>query len=127
MKLFLLNATLHHMVTILEPQGRLRRYYNPISIILCFRDCFIFVKRCDRCQRVGYISRRNEIPLTNMLEVEIFDVWGIPSFGNLYILLAIGYVSKWVEAIATPKNEVKTMVRFVHKNIFTCLVPKGNH
>ena len=60
-----------------------------------------------------------------MLEVEIFDVWGIPSFGNLYILLAIGYVSKWVEAIATPKNEVKTMVRFVHKNIFTCFGAQG--
>ena len=46
--------------------------------------------------------------LNNIHEVEIFDVWGINfmglfpiSFGNTYILLAVDYVSKWVEAIAT--------------------------
>ena len=39
--------------------------------------------------------------LNNILEVEIFNVWGIdfmgpfpPSFGNLCILLAVDYVSK---------------------------------
>ena len=42
-----------------------------------------------------------------------------PSFGKVYILLAIDYVSKWVEAIATEKNDVKTMVHFVHRNILT--------
>ena len=42
-----------------------------------------------------------------------------PSFGNKYILLAVDYVSKWVEAIATQKSDAKTAVQFVHKNIFT--------
>ena len=42
-----------------------------------------------------------------------------PSFGNLYILLTVDYVSKWVEAIATPKNDAKTVTKFVYKNIFT--------
>ena len=48
------------------------------------------------------------MPQLPILVVEIFDVWGkdfmgpFPnSFGNLYILLAMDYVSKWVEAIAT--------------------------
>ena len=41
------------------------------------------------------------------------------SFGNMYILLAVDYLSKWVEAIATQKNDAKTVVQFVHKNIFT--------
>ena len=41
-----------------------------------------------------------------------------PSKGNLYILVAVNYVSKWVEAIATP-NDAKTVVKFVHKNILT--------
>ena len=66
------------------------------------------------------------MPLTSVLEVELFDVLGIdfmgpypPSFGNLYILLAVDYVSKWVEAIATPLNDAKTVVKFIHKNIFT--------
>lgn len=50
---------------------------------------------------MGNISRRHEMPLQNMLEVEIFDVWGIDfigpfvsSFGNQYVLVAIDYVSK---------------------------------
>ncbi|KAK9034764.1 hypothetical protein V6N11_076821 [Hibiscus sabdariffa] len=41
------------------------------------------------------------------------------SHGDLYILLAVDYVSKWVEAITTPKNDAKTVMKFLHKNIFT--------
>ena len=41
------------------------------------------------------------------------------SCGNTYILLGVDYVSKWVEAIATQKSDAKTVVQFVHKNIFT--------
>ncbi|KAE8684537.1 DNA-directed RNA polymerase V subunit 5C-like [Hibiscus syriacus] len=41
------------------------------------------------------------------------------SFGDLYILLAVDYVSKWVEAIATPRNNSKMVLKFLHKNIFT--------
>ncbi|KAL4388732.1 hypothetical protein GQ457_09G016560 [Hibiscus cannabinus] len=91
-----------------------------------FKDIHAFVKACDRCQRMGNISRRNEMPLQNILEVELFDVWGIDfmgpfpsSHGDLYILLAVDYVSMWVEATATPKNDAKTVMRFMHKNIFT--------
>ncbi|XP_039066534.1 uncharacterized protein LOC120212219 [Hibiscus syriacus] len=42
------------------------------------------------------------------------------SFGDLYILLEVDYVSKWVEAISTPKNDSKTVLQFLHKIIFTC-------
>ena len=91
-----------------------------------FKDAHAFIMSCDRCQRTGNISRRHEMPLTSILEVEIFDVWGIdfmgpfpPSFGNLYILLAVDYVSKWVEAVATTTNDAKVVVKFLSKNIFT--------
>ncbi|KAL4282055.1 hypothetical protein GQ457_03G020930 [Hibiscus cannabinus] len=90
------------------------------------KDAQLFCQQCDRCQRTGNISRRNEMPLQNILEVELFDVWGIDfmgpfpsSFGNLYILLAVDYVSKWVEAIATTHNDAKIVQRFIKKNIFT--------
>ncbi|XP_075479291.1 uncharacterized protein LOC142520176 [Primulina tabacum] len=82
-----------------------------------------------KCQRLGNISRHHELPLTNILEVELFDVWGIdfmgpfpPSFGHSYILLVVDYVSKWVEAIATNTNDARVVSKFVHKNIFTRLV-----
>ena len=66
-----------------------------------FKYCFEWVKHCDKCHRMGNISRRNEMPLQGILVVQIFYVWGIDfmgpfpfSFGNLYILLAMDYVSK---------------------------------
>ncbi|KAH9800698.1 hypothetical protein KPL71_000768 [Citrus sinensis] len=78
------------------------------------------------CQRTGNITSRHEMPLTNILEVEVFCVWGIdfigpfpPSFGNLYILVAVDYVSKWVEAVALPTNDAKAVVAFLQKNIFS--------
>jgi hypothetical protein len=48
------------------------------------------------------------MPLTNILVSEIFYVWVIDfmgpfpfSFGNLYIILVIDYMSKWIEVKAT--------------------------
>ena len=42
-----------------------------------------------------------------------------PFFGNLYILVAVDYVSKWVEALVLPTNDAKTVVNFLQKNIFS--------
>ncbi|XP_019234954.1 PREDICTED: uncharacterized protein LOC109215360 [Nicotiana attenuata] len=36
-----------------------------------------------------------------------------------YILVAVDYVSKWVEAIALPTNEARSVTAFLKKNIFT--------
>lgn len=65
------------------------------------------------------------MPQTPILIVEIFDVWGIDfmgpfpsSFGNLYIVLAVDYVSKWVEAKATKTDDAKVVIDFVRTNIF---------
>ena len=41
------------------------------------------------------------------------------SFGNLYILIVVDYVSKWVEAIAYPRNDVITIVGFIQINILS--------
>ena len=45
-------------------------YYWP-SI---FKDTYEFVKCCDRCQRAGNISQKHDMPLINILKVELFDV-----------------------------------------------------
>ena len=39
-----------------------------------WRDVHTYITKCDRCQRTGNISRRDEIPLRNIQEVELFDV-----------------------------------------------------
>ncbi|XP_019244463.1 PREDICTED: uncharacterized protein LOC109224332 [Nicotiana attenuata] len=36
-----------------------------------------------------------------------------------YIVVAVDYVSKWVEAIALPNNEARSVAAFLKKNIFT--------
>ena len=41
------------------------------------------------------------------------------SFGNVYILLAIDCVSKWVDDISARTNEDKIMAKFLTKNIFS--------
>ena len=69
---------------------------------------------------MGNLSRRNEMPLQGILVVQIFDVWGIDfigpfpsSFGNMYILLVVDYVSKWVETTTCPINDAITVVGFI--------------
>ena len=75
---------------------------------------------------MGNIIKRHEISLQGILVVLLFDVWGIDfigpfpaSFENIYILLAVDYVSKWVEAIAFPKNDANTVVGFLQRNILS--------
>ena len=91
-----------------------------------FKDCFEWVKFRDQCQRMGNVSKRHEMPLEGILVVQLFDVWGIdfmgpfpPSVGNLYILLTVDYVSKWVEVAACSKNDANTVVGFLQKNILS--------
>lgn len=60
----------------------------------------------------GNICKRNKMLETFILEVKVFDFWGInfirhfsTSFGNQYILADVDYIYKWVEAIVSPTND----------------------
>lgn len=66
------------------------------------------------------------MPQQPIFKVEIFDVWGIDfmdpfssPFGFTYILLAVDYVSKWMEAKATRTNDSKVVSDFIKTNIFS--------
>ncbi|KAM7514627.1 hypothetical protein LguiA_004210 [Lonicera macranthoides] len=82
---------------------------------------------------LGGITRRSMMPLNPILILEIFDCWGIdfmgpflPSFGNLYILVAVDYVSKWVEAKACKTNDHKVVIQFLKENILARFgIPKA--
>ncbi|RVX02354.1 Transposon Tf2-8 polyprotein [Vitis vinifera] len=98
-----------------------------------FKDAHSMCKGCDRCQRLGKLTRRNMMPLNPILIVDVFDVWGIDfmgpfpmSFGHSYILVGVDYVSKWVEAIPCRSNDHKVVLKFLKDNIFARFgVPKA--
>jgi hypothetical protein len=65
------------------------------------------------------------MPLKRNLQVEIFDVWGVDFMGPFpmseqceYILVAVDYVSKWVEALPCVAADSRSSKRMFHETIF---------
>nr|GEX27729.1 reverse transcriptase domain-containing protein [Tanacetum cinerariifolium] len=90
-----------------------------------YKDAFELVRNCDSCQRQGNISQRDKMPQNVIQVCEIFDVWGIDfmgpflnSKGNKYILVAVDYLSEWVEAKALSTNDAGVVVKFL-KSLFS--------
>nr|GEZ84434.1 reverse transcriptase domain-containing protein [Tanacetum cinerariifolium] len=67
-----------------------------------YKDAFELVKHCDSCQRQG-IDFMGPFP---------------SSKGNKYVLVAVDYLSKWVEAKALPTNDARVVVKFL-KSLFS--------
>ncbi|GJT69043.1 reverse transcriptase domain-containing protein [Tanacetum coccineum] len=74
-----------------------------------FRDAKDYVIKCDACQKSGNISSRNEMP-QNIIQ---------------YILVAVDYVSKWVETQALPTNDARVLVKFLKVLFARFGVPKA--
>nr|GFA62723.1 reverse transcriptase domain-containing protein [Tanacetum cinerariifolium] len=72
-----------------------------------YKDAFELVKRYDSCQRQG-IDFMGPLP---------------SSKGNKYILVAVDYLSKWVEAKVLPTNDARVVVKFL-KSLFSRVMAK---
>ncbi|GJS92634.1 reverse transcriptase domain-containing protein [Tanacetum coccineum] len=89
-----------------------------------YKDAYELVKNCDLCQCQGKILQRDEMPQNSIQVCEIFDIWGIDFMGsfpssreNRYILVAVDYLSKWVEAKVLPTNDARVVCKFL-KSLF---------
>ena len=74
------------------------------------------------------------MPLNPILIVEIFGVWGIDfmgpfpnSYGYVYILIVVDYVSMWVEAIACKTNDHIVVVQFLRDYLCSFWYTSSNH
>ncbi|CAN6554974.1 unnamed protein product [Malus baccata var. baccata] len=83
------------------------------SYLIGAKDANNWCKSCDRCQRVGNQSKQNEMPQHGIDFMGPFPC----SHGNQYILVAVEYVSKWVEVIAELTNQGSVVMKFLQGEI----------
>ncbi|GJU43738.1 reverse transcriptase domain-containing protein [Tanacetum coccineum] len=103
-------------------------FYWPTII----KEAHTQVRLCEACQKIGNISKRDEMPLNSIQACKIFDIWGIDFMGPFlksykfeYILVAIDYVSKWAEAQALPTNDARVVITFLKKLFCRFGMPKA--
>nr|GEU60621.1 reverse transcriptase domain-containing protein [Tanacetum cinerariifolium] len=95
------------------------------------QEAFDILKACHEGPTGGHhganltAKKKDEMPQNSIQVCEIFDIWGInfmwpfpSSKENRYILVAVDYLSKWVEAKALPTNDARVVVKFL-KSLFS--------
>jgi hypothetical protein len=89
-------------------------------------DCFRYVKTCHKCQIYADKVHVPPTPLNVLTAPWTFSMWGIDmigmiepraSNGHRFILVAIDYFTKWVEAASYANVTKQVVARFIKKEI----------
>ena len=89
-------------------------------------DCIQYVRKCQKCQIYADRINTPPMPLHSMSSPWPFAAWGIDiigpisptaSNGHRFILVAIDYFTKWVEATSYRNVPQKVVARFLKINI----------
>jgi hypothetical protein len=92
-----------------------------------FKDCIIAVHKCHAFQTYNNKIRSHPSPLHPVVFVGPFSKWGIDFMtckphsteGHGYIIVAVDYFTKWVEAMPTFDNTGKIAALFIFNHIIT--------
>eukprot|EP00253_Pinus_taeda_P005173 PITA_05173 len=90
------------------------------------QDVRRYISQCDRCQRMGRPTPRDEMPLQPQVTLEPFEKWGMdfvgpinpPSRQKSYIILCTDYLTKWAETKAIKATTKEKVAEFLRENIF---------
>ncbi|KAL9224714.1 hypothetical protein vseg_000724 [Gypsophila vaccaria] len=89
-------------------------------------DCAKYVKHCHNCQIFGNVKHVAPSPLYTLTSPWPFSTWGIDVIGKIhpigagghcFILVAIDYFTKWVEAASFRTLGAKEVAKFIQNNI----------
>ena len=91
-------------------------------------DCCLFVQRCSECQMHGDLIHVPPSELHELTSPWPFSVLGIDIIGKIspkssnrkeYILVAINYFTKWVEAASYVRLTVAKVAKFIIYHIIS--------
>jgi len=88
-------------------------------------DCMEHVKRCDQCQRQGDYHRAPPEILHSIHPPWPFHTWGIDILGPFpiaarqlkYLVVAVEYLTKWIEAEPVANITASKVEKFIWKNL----------
>ncbi|KAL0403666.1 UNVERIFIED_CONTAM: Retrovirus-related Pol polyprotein from transposon gypsy [Sesamum radiatum] len=89
------------------------------------KDAVEFARKCESCQRYASLIHTPATPMEPIRIACPFDQWGIDILGPFpqavaqkkFIVVAVEYFSKWVEAEALARITEREVINFIWKNI----------
>jgi hypothetical protein len=105
----------------------IKGYYWP-SI---FRDSYVFSRSCDKCQKFAAKECLPAMSFQLVLRDFPFSKWGLDfigpinppsSGGQVFILTATDYFTKWVEDVPLKHSTNEQVISFLENNIFSRFV-----
>ena len=90
------------------------------------KDYIQIVRQCHQCKIYGNLNHLPPTVLNSLSSSWHFAVWGIDILGEIrpnasnghkYIVVAIDYFSRWIEAESFGTLKAKQMEKFIKKNL----------
>eukprot|EP00253_Pinus_taeda_P012524 PITA_12524 len=90
------------------------------------QDVRRYISQCDRCQRMGKQTPKDEMPLQPQVTFEPFEKWGMdfvgpinpPSKEKSYIIVCTDYLMKWEKTKAIKAATEEKVAELSRENIF---------